>query len=183
MTRLPKLTRDAVPEQLRDAFDEVMSASPPAGPSSVAIHSPEFARRRLRVSDYLRFETGIADPILELALLVTSRCMDCQYVWNAHAPAARKAGVSDAVVDAIRDNQPLPPMPADQSAIVNYGMELFRTHKVAQETFQAALDQFGSLRLVELTAIMGHYVQNAFFLNAFAVDLPDQRAEPLLPVG
>ena len=183
MTRLPKLTRDMVPEQLRGAFDEVVTAAPPNGPSSVAIHSPEFARRRLQVSDYLRFETSITDPILELTLLVTARCMDCQYVWNAHASAARKAGVSDAVVDAIRDNQPLPPMPADQSAIVNYGLELFRTHKVSQETYQAALDQFGSLHLVELTAIMGHYVQNAFFLNAFAVDLPDQRAEPLLPVA
>ena len=183
MTRLPQLTRDMVPEQLRDAFDEVMRASPPMGPSSIAIHSPEFARRRLNVSNYLRFETSIADRILELALLVTARSMDCQYVWNAHAPAARKAGVSDAVVDAIRDNQPLPPMPVDQSAIVNYATELFRTHKVAQVTFQAALDQFGPLHLVELTALMGHYVQNVFFLNAFAVDLPDQPAEPLLPVG
>jgi 4-carboxymuconolactone decarboxylase len=171
-----------VPEQLRDAFDEVVTASPPNGPSSIAIHSPEFARRRLQVSDYLRFETAIPERILELALLVTARSMDCPYVWNAHAAAARNAGVSDAVVAAIRDKQPLPSMPADQSAIVSYGMELFRTHRVTQETFQAALDQFGSLRLVELTAIMGHYVQNAFFLNAFAVDLPDQGDEPLLPV-
>ena len=37
--------------------------------------------------------------------------------------------------------------------------------------------------LAMLTALLGHYVQNAFFLNAFAVALPDQPAEPLLPVG
>jgi len=29
---------------------------------------------------------------------------------------------------------------------------------------------------------MGHYAQTAFFLNAFVVQLPEQRTEPLLPV-
>jgi hypothetical protein len=29
---------------------------------------------------------------------------------------------------------------------------------------------------------MGHYAQTAFFLNAFEVQLPEQRAEPVLPV-
>ncbi len=182
MTRLPTLTRDNVPEQLRAAFDEVISASPPTGPSSIAIHSPEFARRRLHVSDYLRFETGIDDRFLELALLVTARSMDCPYVWNAHAPAARKAGVSDDAIAAIRENQPLPSLPPADAALVGYATELFRNHKVSDATFDAALHHFGALRLVELTAIMGHYVQNAFFLNAFAVDMPADTTEPPLSV-
>ena len=54
--------------------------------------------------------------------------------------------------------------------------------KLSQKTFQAALDQFGAQHLTELTALMGHYAQTAFFLNAFEVQLPEQRTEPLLPV-
>jgi hypothetical protein len=53
---------------------------------------------------------------------------------------------------------------------------------VSQKTFQAALDQFGPQHLTELTALMGHYAQTAFILNAFEVQLPEQRTEPLLPV-
>ena len=34
----------------------------------------------------------------------------------------------------------------------------------------------------ELTALMGNYAQTAFFLNAFEVQLPEQRTEPVLPV-
>jgi hypothetical protein len=30
---------------------------------------------------------------------------------------------------------------------------------------------------------MGNYAQTAFFLNAFEVELPDERTEPVLPVG
>jgi hypothetical protein len=44
------------------------------------------------------------------------------------------------------------------------------------------LDQFGSQYLVELTALMGHYAQTAFFLNAFEVELPADRTEKVLPV-
>ena len=64
----------------------------------------------------------------------------------------------------------------------HYTTEFFQTHKVSQQTFQAALDQFGAQHLTELTALMGHYAQTAFFLNAFEVQLPEQRTEPVLPV-
>jgi hypothetical protein len=63
-----------------------------------------------------------------------------------------------------------------------YDTEFFQTHKVSQKTFQAALDQFGAQHLTELTALMGNYAQTAFFLNAFEVQLPEQRTEPVLPV-
>ena len=33
------------------------------------------------------------------AILTAIRAMGCRYVWNAHAPAARREGVSDALVD------------------------------------------------------------------------------------
>ena len=108
--------------------------------------------------------------------------MDCQYVWNAHAPAARKEGVADALVDALRDRKPLPAMASDEEAIVNYGNEFFKDHKISQPTFDTALKEFGAQYLVELTTLMGHYAQTSFYLNAFEADLPDNVTEPLLPV-
>ena len=186
MTRLPEVTRDALPQQLREAFDELVAANdgkvPAGGPAGVTINSPEMVRRRRPLSNYLRFETKIPEHILELAILTSARCMDCPYVWNAHASAARRAGVSDALIDALRDNHPLPAIGADESAVVQFGMELFKTHGVNEDTFQAALGQFGPRQLVDLTALMGYYAQTAFFLNAFAVELPDRQGEPQLPV-
>ena len=108
--------------------------------------------------------------------------MDCQYIWNAHAPAGRQQGLNDALVDAIRDKKTLPEVTPEESAVIAYGREYFSGHKVSQATFQKALDHFGAQHLVELTALMGHYAQTAFFLNAFEVSLPEQRTEPVLPV-
>ena len=36
-------------------------------------------------------------------MLVTVREMDCQHIWNVHAGSDRWAGLSDALVDALRD--------------------------------------------------------------------------------
>ncbi len=186
MARVPIVTRDMVPEEFKEAFDELTKdtgGTITGGPNSITVNSPEMARRRSHLTSYLRFESTFPKRIQELAILATARAMDCPYVWNAHAPAARSEGVSDALVDAIRDRQPLPPMADDERAIVDYCNEFYGNHRVSASTFQIALEQFGVQYLVELTALMGHYAQTAFFLNAFEVDLPDDRNEPVLPLG
>jgi hypothetical protein len=61
-------------------------------------------------------------------------------------------------------------------------MEFFKTHKVSPATFQAALEQFGAQGLTELTTLMGYYALLAFNANAFEIDVPEARTEPLLPV-
>lgn len=185
MARVPFVSRDMVPEEFRAAFDEVTAetgGSITNGPGSITLNSPEFARLRTPVTSYLRYQTTFPKRIQELAIIATARANDCQYVWNAHAPAGRREGISDALVDAIRDKNPLPSMTAEESAVVNYAQEYFANHKVSQATFKAALDQFGAQYLVELTALMGHYAQTCFFLNAFEVSLPEERTEAVLPV-
>ena len=185
MARVPFVTRDMAPEEFRDAFDEVTAetgGSITAGPGSITLNSPEFARLRAPVTEYLRYRTTFPKRIQELAILTTARAMDCPYIWNAHAPAGRQAGLSDALVDAIRDNRSLPGVTPEEEAVISFGREYFAGRRVSKETFEKALDLFGAQHLVELTALMGHYAQTAFFLNAFEVDLPEERTEPVLPV-
>ncbi len=185
MARIPNATRDMVPEEFRGAFDELTAETDgviTGGPGSITINSPEFARRRAPLTGYLRYESTFSQKIRELAIITTARSMDCAYVWNAHAPAARAAGASDALVDAIRDRTALPDMDPDEAAVINYAAEFYQNHRVSAATFQAAMEQFGTQHLVELTALMGHYAQTSFFLNAFEVELPEQRTEPVLPV-
>ncbi|MDA1036559.1 MAG: carboxymuconolactone decarboxylase family protein [Chloroflexi bacterium] len=182
MTRIPELKREALPEALREAFDEVVAISKPQGPGAIAIHSPELARRRIPLNGYLRWNMAVDQRIHELTILTTARSLGCAYVWNAHAGEARKAGVSDALVDAIRDKQALPDAPADETAIVRYVMALFVEHKVSDAIYQTAVDAFGVKDLVELTALAGLYATNAFLVNAFDFDLPAGTTEPRLPV-
>ena len=147
------------------------------------LNAPEVAKRALGLAGYLRGDSSsLAPRIRELGMLLAARENDCQYIWNAHAPSARTAGLRDDIVDALRDEKELPGLALDEAAVVNYGREFFRTHQVSQTAFDAALAQFGVLGLTELTNLMGCYAMLAFNVNAFAVELPAERTETPLPV-
>ena len=109
MARIPVISKDMVPEEFRGAFDELTKdtgGTITGGPGSITVASPEMSRRRSHLTSYLRYETTFPKRIQELAIITSARANDCPYVWNAHAPAARREGVSDALVDAIRDKKP-----------------------------------------------------------------------------
>jgi 4-carboxymuconolactone decarboxylase len=147
------------------------------------INSPEACRRAFHISDYLRRESTLPLAVQELAMLVTARELDCQHIWNAHAASAKKAGLSAALVNALRDRSPLPPLAPAEAAVITYGREFFRTHRVSRGAFQMAQEQLGVPGLAELTMLMGFYGMLAFNVNAFDVDLPSDRTEPVLPIS
>ncbi len=115
-------------------------------------------------------------------MLVAARENDCQFIWNAHAPYGRRDGLRDDIVDALRDKKDLPNLAPDESAVVNYGREFFRTRRVSQATFDAAREQFGLQGLTELSTLLGCYAMLAFNVNAFGVELPAEHTEMALPV-
>ena len=184
MARTPIVTRDQVPAELAGAFDAETANSGgvvESGPGSVMINSPEMRRRANSLVNYLRDESSLSKKIQELAMILTARNMDCQYIWHAHAAGAREQGISDEFVDNLRDGKALPQLPADEQTVVNYVTELFTNHRTSEATFQAALNQFGALGLTELTTLMGYYSLLAFNANSFEIDVPDG-GEPKLPI-
>jgi len=185
MARLPIATRDSVPADQRATFDEMVQALgsvPRYGPGSVMIHVPKAHQWATELNTYLRQDSSLPQKVQELAMLVTARELDCQHIWNAHAASARQAGVPDGVVDALRDRKVLPELAADEAAVVHFGGEFFRTHRVSRGAFQAALEQFGRQGVVELALIFGNYSLLAVLINAFDTDLPSDRTERLLPI-
>jgi len=185
VARLPLASRDSVPENQRAAFDELLQgygAVPRFGPGSIMIHVPKVHQMMNAVNLYLRNASSLPKKIQELAMLVTAREMDCQYIWNAHAASARASGIGDAIVDALRERKALPQLADDESAVVRYGQEFFRTHRVSRGAFQLAYEQLGKQGVIELGLIMGNYSGLALLVNSFDVELPPDRKEKILPV-
>ena len=186
MARIPTASRDTVPQDQVEAFDEYVAergSIPETGPLSVMLHVPELIKRGEHLRAYLRGgESSLPANIRELGMLVAAREMDCQFIWNAHAAFGRQSGLSDALVDNLRDRKELSGLSPEESAVIDYGREFFRTHRVSQATFDDAMARFGTRGLVELTTLMGYYSCLAFNINAFEVGLPAGITEPPLPV-
>ena len=186
MARIPTSSRDTVPQDQTAAFDEYVAqrgSIPDTGPLSVMLHVPELIKRGEHLRAYLRGdESSLPANIRELGMLVAAREMDCQFIWNAHAAMGRQSGLSDDLVNNLRDRKELSGLSPAESAVINYGREFFRTHKVSDNAFNDAMTQFGTRGLVELTTLMGYYACLAFNINAFEVGLPEGITEPPLPV-
>lgn len=186
MARIPLATPESVPTDQREALDEYVrqrGAIPHQGPLSIMAHVPELLKRGEHFRAYIRGETSsLALKTRELAMLLTAREMDCQFIWYAHAAAGRRAGLRDDLVDNLRDKKVLTDLAADELAVVNYGREFFRTHRVSQVTFDAVVAEFGVRGAVELSALMGYYAMLAFTINAFEAIPPADGPEPLLPI-
>jgi 4-carboxymuconolactone decarboxylase len=177
------MQRDQLADADRSAYDAVTEGrgGTVRGPFGMLLYSPELCRRHLDVGTYLRFKSQVKPDAGELAIIATAREKDCPYVWAAHAPAARKAGVSDAAVAAVRDRGDIAGLPSSERDIVDYVRQLLRTNGVAPPVFDRLRDQHGVTWLVELTCLVGHYGIVSGILNAFEV-APGADAEPL-PLG
>lgn len=178
--RIPQLTvREQVAEADRRVFDAVAEGRGTVrGPFSLLLHSADLCRIVLELSNYFREDNFVPAATRELAITVTARERDCPYVWAAHAPAARREGIDDAVVAAVRDRGPVDAASPGEQDVVEYVRQLLRTHRVDQALFDRMMAAHSLPGLVELTAVVGHYVSVTTLLNAFEV-APAEGAEAL----
>ena len=124
-------------------------------------------------NDYLRKRSGMDPQVREMAILVTVRELDSQYIWTSHEPQAREAGVSQKVIDVIRDRRPLVGLEEKEQVVIQLGREAVGQNKVHSETFARALKLWGRQGLVNIVSLMGNYAANAILLNTF-----DQQMNP-----
>lgn len=175
----PIRQRDQVAEEHRTVFDTVAAERGGIrGPFPWLLYSPVLCGRHLDVGTFLRHGSRLTPEARELTIIATAREKDCPYIWAAHAPAARKAGVSEAAISAVRDRSDLASLPPAEADVIDYVRQLSRSHAVAQPLFDRLRDHHGDTWLVEMTCLNGHYGITAAILNAFEV-APAASAESL----
>ncbi len=142
------------------------------GPFTVLLHSPEVGSRSAHVGAYIRFESGLADQERELAICLGARALDCCYVWADHAPLARKAGVTQKLLEAVGSGRAPEGLDQPQADIAAYVLQVLRTNHVEEAVFQPLYRRMGVAKLVDLTATAGYYAMLGTTLNAFEVEPP-----------
>ena len=141
------------------------------GPFQLALHQGSLKSLQAHVEPRL----------LALANLVTAREFDQQYDWTMSELAARKDGLDGAIIDIVRDRKPVTGLGEKETAIIQFGRELFGKNVVAAETYARALKLFGEMDLVDLVNMMTQHAANAAILIGFDQHLPAGQ-KPLLPV-
>ncbi len=176
--RFPSVKREALNEAGKKIYDARVDAF---GPGSIRLYSQPVADAMTGVNDYLRRKSGLEPRLVELAILVTAREMDCEYVWTAHEPAAQKAGLQQEIIDIVKYRRPLAKLGEKEAVIVQLGRDSIGKHKVGSDTFARAVKLFGNQGVVNVVSLMGDYAATTMLLN-----VADQHVrpadKPLLPI-
>ncbi len=148
------------------------------GPFELLIRAPEICGLASQLGEHLRWGCSLPDRLSELAIITTARFWRAQYRWYAHAPLAEKAGVPKAAIEAIRTGGTPLFAAKDETLVHRICSEIFRTQRLADDSFDQAIAGLGEQGLVEVIAIIGYYTLIANTLNLFQVGLPAGEALP-----
>jgi 4-carboxymuconolactone decarboxylase len=176
--RLPALT--AMSPRQQEISDRISSRrGGTRGPFLVWLRSPELAEKVEALGAYCRFESSLDLRLRELSLLIAARHFDAQYSWNAHIGKAADAGVSRESLQALAENKEPGFTRRDEDIVYQFSTQILGEHFVSDETFAAALEEFGEQGVVDLIGSLGNFSMLAMLLNTFQVDL--QAVEPPFP--
>jgi 4-carboxymuconolactone decarboxylase len=181
MSRFPKLTTEQMSDAQRAVAAEI-SAGPRGevrGPFIALIHNAKLARHLQALGEHLRWGGKLPAKLVELAVLITARRWTCQHEWFIHVELARKAGLDEKVIAAIRDGKEPDGAGSDEAAVYAFCKDAHATGRVGDAQFHAVRDRFGLDGALELLALSGYYTLMAMVLNTAGMPLPNNAAPPL----
>src|SRR6266436_2687116 len=120
--RFPAIKREELDEAGKKLYD-TRGGAVFFGPGGIRLYSPPVAETMTSVNEYLRRKSGLDPRLVELAILVTAREMDCEYVWTAHEPAAQKAGLPQEVIDIVKYRKPVTAIGEKEAVIIQLGRD------------------------------------------------------------
>jgi 4-carboxymuconolactone decarboxylase len=179
--RMPPIPPDKLTEAQKKAADAFAEGRgyQIRGPFVPLIRSPEVMLRAKALSDYLRFKSVLEPRINELAIIITAREWTQQYVWQAHQPAALKAGLRREIADAIADGRRPSGMAEDEEIAYDTATEILRLKRVSDATYARAVAKFGEQGVIDLLGVIGYYNFLAVVMNTTRTALPAGMPEPL----
>ena len=181
--RMPPLAADKLTDAQKKAIEEFKAARSAdiSGPFIPLLRSPEVLSRARAMGDYLRYKSSLPPRLSELVILLTARRWTQVYEWNAHEPAARKAGLSPEVIKAIAEGRRPERMAEDEDILYSLWDELHRNQSVTDATYARAVGKFGEAGVIDTLGITGYYTMLAMVLNTARTPQGTGASQALMP--
>ncbi|MBV8209656.1 MAG: carboxymuconolactone decarboxylase family protein [Burkholderiaceae bacterium] len=183
--RMPPIDPDKMDELQRVAAAELIAGPRKAviGPFIALLRSPRLMQPLQKVGEYLRFESGLAPALRELATLIVARRWTQQFEWCAHVPLALREGISRQTIDALRDGRRPPGLKRDEQVVYEFATELLDHHGVSDPTYEACKSELGERGLIDLVGLLGYFGAVSMVLNvARTPATAAEGVEPLPPL-
>ena len=159
--RFPTISPDKFSAKQQE-FAKLLTSSPRNGnvnnpPFKVYFRSPEFGLEAIRMSDYLRWGTGMEPRLVELTILISARNWGSDYIWHAHYPLAIKGGLDPSVAADMAAGKRPAKMKEDEAIIYDLLTEIYRDHAVSDATYAKARAKYGDKGITDIVGLGSYY--------------------------
>ncbi len=139
----------------------------------VLLHSPALARGWNHFLGAVRRETKLPGALRELAILRVATLNQAHYEFIQHAPDARREGVPEAVIAAVKEQVLGPEFSRRERTVLEYTDAMTREIRVPQPLFDAVRAELGEEQVVELSLTIACYNMVSRFLEVMQIE-PEQ---------
>ena len=185
MARIAPPLPEAMSAEQRRVYDLIVSGprGRVRGPLAVWLHRPAMAEPAQALGQFCRYDSALPARLSELAILILARHWESDFEWWAHKPAALTAGLSIAVIDAIRDGLRIPFQSEDERLVHEFLQVLHNKRRVPDDLYHRIGPVIGQDGLVDLVALAGYYTLISMTLNVFEIDPPVGEPRELSAAG
>ncbi|MGH3245090.1 MAG: carboxymuconolactone decarboxylase family protein [Trebonia sp.] len=152
------------------------------GPFAVMLLTPEVGNAMQQVGAKIRFATALTARERELGILAVAGELRSDFERLAHEPAALKAGLTQAQVNAVLSGQVPGGLTGDEALVCRLARVMTADRNLPDEDYAVGLAALGQQRLAALTWLVGYYSALALSLAVFRPFLPEsftrERADP-----
>jgi 4-carboxymuconolactone decarboxylase len=139
---------------------------------STLVRHPDLTKAFLAFNVHLLFGSTLDARVRELAILRVAHRRECAYEWDQHVLLAKRAGMTDDDIAAVRTG-----LAADEfdRAVLNAVDELDERSGLSDETWAGLAERLDEKQLMDLVFTVGGYAMLAMALNTFGVELEEKR--------
>jgi alkylhydroperoxidase family enzyme len=157
MARLPLPTRESLPDDVKERWDRTAARGPVLNIMRAFFLNPAIETNAIQVWR----ACGLSPRAREIVILRAAFVRQSTYEWHQHVRIARDAGLTDGVIDAVRDWHGATVFSDDERALLAFVDELHQG-RPSDESLQAVsrgrtdAEVFGVLYLVTLYFQLAH---------------------------
>jgi alkylhydroperoxidase family enzyme len=125
---------------------------------------------RTQVSEHIRQDSTLSARMRELLIVRIGVLCRSEYEWAAHAPALRRAGMTEADMQRVVDGPSAGGNPVEMT-LLRATDELYRDAVVSDATWRELDAVFDAKQLLDVLITVGGYRMVSMALNSFGVQL------------
>ena len=156
------------------------------GPFNLMLLAPGPGLALSELGAALRFRTTLSDRVREIAILTQAVVERSSFEWYAHEAVARRIGMTDDEIVAIRELRTPESFADEERAAQQAVRDMVTSGDLDDEMFTRLESSFGPEGAVELILITGYYATLSLAMRVLRTPLPagveDPFGSPVSPV-